>query len=321
MKNTIVSVWVICIAAAISPRVNAQQNLQSLLNKIRPIDATAPLLKPAPAKGYSPHLSQLFQFEQKVKSFHPGIYARHNSQQINSYPDTLIVGAPPYDTLTITGTLIHNGPIFVALNGVLIIKNANVTNIGDLDVFNNGKVIVDSSVLSFPQSYFYQRSLTLINKANVSISNTMLSYGGLSHNCLVADTATLMLTHVNQTDWTTTGMSNAGTITINGTTEAGEFIIADYTTLNIKHATNAIFWHQFPDTAVINWSFGTHDTAYGYQFNNTKPGVRGIEYHINADSVYDVMWSMMPSAGSVVNITNSKIRSIGVWFDRPADST
>lgn len=317
MKKELISLGIILSVMGAS----AQQNLQSLLNRTQQFPMANTLPEAAPANRYSPHISQLFQLEEKYKSFRPNIQVHRNAKQAESYPDTIIVGAPPYDSLTITGNFSHTGPIYVALNGVLIIKNANFTNIGDLDAFDNGKIIVDSSTLSFPQNYFYQRSLIAINKANISISNTTLSYGGMSHNCLVIDTASLTLTHVNQTDWTTTGMSNSGTITINGTTQAGEFIITDYVTLNIKNATNTILWHQFPDTAVINWSFGMHDTTYAYQFNNSQPGVHGIEYHINADSDYDIMWSMMPSSGSVINITNSKIRSIGLWFDRPADST
>ncbi len=321
MKNNFVSACTFFTSAMICFSLQAQQNLQGLYNQLRPVAQSSVNSESATGKGYTPHLTPLFALQEKTKSFHPNVYSTHSHTRVGSYPDTLIVGVKPYDTLIITGTLTHNGPIFVALNGVLIIKKATLTNLGDIDVFNHGKVIIDSSTLSFPQSYFYQRSLVLINKATVTISNTTLAYGGLSHNCEVADTAVLTLNNVTQPDWMTTGINNSGTISINGTNQAGEFILQDYCTLNIKHATNALLWHQFSDTSVINWSFGMHDTTYGYQFNNTKPGVRGIEYHVNADSVYDIMWGMMPSARSTVNITNSKIRSIGLWFDRPADST
>lgn len=320
MKKYIIALCIVIVAGMTSSQLYAQGSLQNLFNRIEPVTPTNTIVAAPNISGCSPHLSQLFQMEKQYKTFYPDIHPHRNLKQVETYPDTLIVGVSPYDSLTITGSFVHNGPIFVALKGVLIIKNANVTNLGDVAVFNNGKVIVDSSTLTFPQSYFYQRALVIVDKGNVSISNTTLSYGGLSHNCVIADTGLLTLNHVNQTDWTTTGMSNSGTININGTTQAGEFIIADYVTLNIKNATNAILWHQFPDTAVINWSFGKRDTTYSYQFNSTKAGVHGIEYHINADSVYDVMWAMMPSSGSTVNITNSKIRSIGVWFDRPTDS-
>jgi hypothetical protein len=296
-----------------------QQNLQAIFNQIKPPAQPATFNYSTTQSGYTPNLSQLFEFEKKYNNFHPNLNST-NTKHINSYPDTLIVGVKPYDTLVITGTLNHNGPIWVALNGVLIIKHANLTNIGDMDVFNNGKVIIDSSTVSFPQAYFYQRALVAVNKASVSISNTTLSYGGFSHNCSVYDTAVLTLTNVTQPDWMTTGMGSRATININGTNQVGEIIIADYVNLNIKNATNCLLWHQFPDTAVINWSFGKHDTAYKYHFNKSQPGIKGVEYNVSADSVYQVMWAMMPSSSSTINITNSKIRSIGLWFDKPKDS-
>ncbi len=301
--------------------VFGQMNLQNLLNLAKPPKAASIQSSLLTANGgCSSQLTQFFRWEKNSKSFYPDIKARRNLKRAGVYPDTLIIGVSPYDTLTITGTLVHNGPIFVALNGLLIIKHANLTNLGDLDVFNSGKVIIDSSTVSFPQSYFYQRSLMLLNKANVSISNSTLNYGGLSHNWLITDTASLSLYNDVESDWATTGLSYHGAININKTSEVGEIIIDDYTTLNLKNATTALLWHHIPDSANISWSFGTHDTAYGYLFNNTLPGVHGIEYHVTADSVYNVMWALMPSSGSNIVINNSKIRAIGAWFDKPADS-
>src|SRR6185312_1214905 len=186
MKNTFVFAGTFFTAAMLCFSLQAQQNLQGIYNQLKPVTQPSSLVKPAAGKGHTPHLSQLFALKEKIKSFHPNVYSAHSHTRVGSYPDTLIIGVKPYDTVIITGTLTHNGPIFVALKGVLIIKKATLTNLGDIDVFNNGKVIIDSSTVSFPQNYFYQRSLVLINKATVSISNTTLAYGGLSHNCLVA---------------------------------------------------------------------------------------------------------------------------------------
>ena len=299
-----------------------QRNIQGMLNQVRPPSAnsaTSPLPSPIGEGSYNPHVAQWFDFEKSVKAFQPDL-KHHSTKKLTSYPDTLIVGAAPYDTVTITGTLTHNGPIWVVLNGVLIIKNANLTNLGDLDVLNDGKVIIDSSTVSFPQAYFYQRSLIVVNKGNVNISNSTLAYGGFSHNCSVQDTGTLTLTNVTQPDWMTTGMGSHATININHTNQVGEIIIADYVNLNVKNATNCLLWHQIPDTAIVNWSFGKHDTAYGYVFNKSQAGLKGIEYNVHADSVYKVMWALMPCSGSTINITNSKIRSIGLWFNKPKDS-
>jgi len=294
-----------------------QHNIQALLNQVKPPKAETAIITPKESTNSNIHLSQLFKLEEHIKACKPVI---HNSKRATGIPDTIIVGIPTQDTLIITGTYTHNGPIIVGNNGVLIIKDATMTNLGDIILFNHSKMTIDSSYCSFPQSYFYQRSLILVNQSTAFITNSTLDYGGFSHNLVVTDTAQISFTHVTQPDWMTTGLSVRATLNMNGTNQAGEFIIDDYVNLNIKNATSVLLWHQFPDTSVINWTFGKHDSAYGYQFNNTKPGVKGVEYNVTADSCYKIMWGMMPSSGSNINITNSKIRSIGLWFDKPKDS-
>ncbi|HXP52726.1 MAG TPA: hypothetical protein VN922_22420, partial [Bacteroidia bacterium] len=140
--------------SSIEPVRAQQKNLQAIFDQIKPPLEPAICNNTAIASDYTPNLSQLFEAEKEYRTFHPSLLV-NNTKHVNSYPDTLIVGVKPYDTLIITGTLTHNGPIWVALNGVLIIKHATLTNIGDMDVFNHGKVIIDSSTVSFPQAYFY----------------------------------------------------------------------------------------------------------------------------------------------------------------------
>lgn len=319
MKKSALSVFCSHALLFLSVSISAQRHdIQALLNQVKPPACNKITALPTGNVKHSPNLNSLFSLEEKYKSNKP--FSLNSTARATGTSDTIIVGVAPNDTLIITGTYTHTGPIIVVLNGVLIIKDATMTNLGDLILMNNSKALIDSSNISFPQSYFYQRSLTLINKAYASISNTTLSYGGFSHNLVVADTAQIVFKNVTQPDWMTTGLSSMGSVAINGTNQAGEFVITDRCNVNIKNATNVILWHQFPDTAVINWSFGKSDTAYGYRFNNTQPGVKGVEYNVSADSCYDIMWSMMPSSGSIVNITNSKIRSIGLWFDKPHDS-
>ena len=319
MKKTSFLLLIVSFLFA-SVNLKAQKNLQSIYDRIKPPSSETKFsgVQNVSNDNYQLHISQALQVADKYKSFHPVL--KNNMGMSKTFPDTIIVGVAPYDTLRITGTFSHKGPIFVALNGVLIIKNANVTNIGDLILFNNGKAFIDSSKVTFPQDYFYERTITMVNHSQVDILNTTLNYGGFVHNCTVTDSAQLNLVNVTQPDFMTTGLSRYGTININGTNQAGEFIIQDYVTLNIKNATTALLWHSFPDTSVINWSFGQHDTAYNYHFNKTKTGVKGVEYKINADSVYGILWGMMPSAGSTVNIANSKIRTIGLLFDHKQDT-
>jgi len=291
-----------------------------MLDQIKPVPVPTQQQTQVIASSSMPyHPGQAMQLMEKYKNFHPK-FENQTGQYKTGYPDTIIVGIAPYDSLVITGSFTHTGPIIVGLKGVLIIKDAKVTNLGDLIVFGHGKVFIDSSTVSFPQDYFYQRAIILVNDAYGRISNTTLSYGGFVHSCSVADSARLDIVNVTQPDFMTTGMSNEATININGTNQAGEFILEDSITFNAKNATTVLLWHQFPDTAVINWSFGMHDSAYNYHFNKSQKGVQGVEYKINVDSCYNVMWAMMPSSGSKINISNSKIRSIGLWFDREHDS-
>jgi hypothetical protein len=297
----------------------AQQSLQPLLDQLH-YSAPANTVQ-QPVSGQSSlkgRPSQLFKLTEHYRST---IASFQNKQlKVSAAADTIIVGFTPNDTLKITGTYNHNGPIWVIGTGVLKIHKANMTNLGDLVIWGSGKALIDSSTLNFPQNYFYERSIILAGNAYMNIKNTTMDYGGLSHGFTVTDSAKLVESKMNLIGFTTTGISGKGSIAINGTNQAGEFIIYDRCNLDLKNSTEVLLWHQFPDTAVINWSFGTSDTAYNYQFNKTKIGVKGVEYNVKVDSCYKMMWGMMPSSASKVTINNSKIRAIGLWFDHKNDS-
>jgi hypothetical protein len=235
-----------------------------------------------------------------------------NSQR--SISDTVYVGATNNDTLVITGNYTHNGPIFVFNNGVLIFRNAVVSDTGDIYVWQNGKLFADSSSLTFPQQYFYEWGITLVNDAYMRVQNCSFNYSGMSHNLFLGDSAVLIWNSVHQNDWTTCGLFGNPTIHINGCNQTGEYILSDYSTIDFHNADTIIFWHQFPDTALVNYAFPNGDTVYHYVFNDTVTGVRGIRYNVLADTCHDVMWAMMPVNGSNITISNSTIRAIGCWF-------
>jgi hypothetical protein len=229
--------------------------------------------------------------------------------------DTLFIGIPPYDSLIITGTYIHNGPVMVLGNGILRFRNANATIVGDLYVWgDHALVTADSSYLYFPQQYFYQRSLVIAGDGKVIYRNTTLDHSGLSHNLVLMDSAKIQLNHVTNIGFTTCGMNNASEIDIDGTNQAGEFISQDQSKLNFTHAKTILLWFQVPDSANFNYSFPDGDTIQSYSLNNTTPGISGIKYSVHVDTSTDIMWALMPVTGSNVSISNSKIRSIGLWF-------
>jgi hypothetical protein len=229
--------------------------------------------------------------------------------------DTLVIGIPPLDSLSITGTYFHNGPVMVLGNGILRFKNANATIVGDLFVWgDHALVTADSSYLYFPQQYFYQRSLVVAGKGEVIYRNTTLDHSGLSHNLVLTDSAKIELNNVTNIGFTTCGMNRSSEIDVDGTNQAGEFIIYEQSKLSFKNAKTILLWFQVPGSGVFHYSFPDGDTVQSFTLDNNTPGISGIDYSVHVDTSTDVMWALMPVTGSDVNISDSKIRSVGLWF-------
>lgn len=231
-----------------------------------------------------------------------------------THGDTLIVGFTAKDTLFVTGTWNHSGPILVMNDGVVIFKNANANILGDLLIVGYGKVFADSSLLNFPQQFFYQRTILVFQHGYLNFSNTKLNYGGFTHNFTVSDSGVVVMNNVTQTDFTTTGLSGNGSISINGCNLTGEFIIMDNVNLQLQNVQQALLWHHFPSTAVINHNFPSGDSLSSYTFNNSTVGVSGIDYNIQVNNSTHIEWGMMPLGGSDITVSDSKIRAIGLWF-------
>ncbi|MFH0864583.1 MAG: T9SS type A sorting domain-containing protein [Bacteroidota bacterium] len=226
--------------------------------------------------------------------------------------DTLIVTSDQ----TITGNYVQNGPIFIADNATLTIINANVTALGDIYLFGyNSQLIVDSSTIYSPQQYFYQRTLGVTQNGKVHIHNSTLDFSGLSHNVFATDSADIEMINVTKNGWATNGFWGNAKFYMDNCNQAGEYIIIGNIDLKFKNTKTILLWHQFPDTAVINYAFPAPDTVYNYIFNNNIPGIDGIEYNVEVDTCYDVMWAIMPTTNSDVTLSNSTIRAIGVWFE------
>jgi hypothetical protein len=249
---------------------------------------------------------------QNISNYRNLSAVQHSSRK----SDTLFIGIPPYDSLTITGTYFHDGPIFVYGKGILRFKNANATILGDLWVWGESALVTaDSSTLYFPQQYFYQRSLIVAGNGKVIYRNTTLDHSGLSHNLVLTDSAKMEMHQVVNIGFTTCGVYKSPEIYIDGTNEAGEFVITDKAKLTFKNAHTILLWHHFPKTSVVNYSFPKGDTVSSYVFNNTTSGISGINYKIDVKNSYGIMWGMMPTTGSDITISNSKIRAIGLWFE------
>lgn len=231
--------------------------------------------------------------------------------------DTLIVGVVPNDTLVISGNWVHDGPIWVFNDGVLIFNNATITNTnGDLIIWQNGKVIADSSSFFFPQQYFYERSFIAVQNAELSFADCNFNFSGMSHNLVLADSVVAIFNNIHHNDWTTCGMFGSPSLSINGCNLAGEYILSGTSQSSFINTDTLLLWHYLPDSAIVNYSFPAGDTVNNYAFNNSISGVDGVGYTATVDSCHTVWWALMPVNGSDVTISNSTLRAIGNWFER-----
>lgn len=256
----------------------------------------------------------------EIKKVNSPADLRNSSQQLLA-TDTLVVGFTPNDTVIISGNWTHTGPIWVFNDGVLIFDHANVIDTGDVYVWGSGKLLADSSSFFFPQNYFYERSLLVLQNSFVRFSNCSFNYSGMSHNLVISGNPTFEWENVHQNDWTTCGITGSPTLNIDGCNLSGEYILNDTCHASFNHADSLILWHQLPQTALINYSFPQGDTVYNYVFNNSVSGVSGLQYDVTADSCHTVWWALMPTNGSDVTVSNSDIRLIGAWFQRGDTAT
>ncbi len=219
------------------------------------------------------------------------------------------------DTLEVTGNWFHEGAIIVALDGFLHFRNAQATILGDIFIFgSNARIQSDSSTLNIPQAFFYQRVLFALSGGKISYRNTTVDHSGLSHNIILADSSSLELINVTNKGFTTNGIYGKSEVYIDGTNQAGEYIMMEQSKLEFHNANTVLLWHQFPDGASVNFSFPDADTVNAYRFNASTPGVSGIDFDVLIDQCTDVMWGMMPENNTNIHISNSEIRAIGLWF-------
>jgi hypothetical protein len=256
----------------------------------------------------TPSASQIFKYRENrpvVRNFEAGMRNTFTGS------DTLYIG----DTLEITGEWLRNGPIVIYNSGLLHFYGAHATIIGDIYLFgDHAQLLAESSTLYIPQEYFYQRMVFATGGSKVTYRNTTVDHSSLSHNILLVDSARLELIDVTNIGFTTNGIYDRSSVYVNGINEAGEYIVMDESSLEFYHANTLLLWHQFPEEAVIDFSFPGGDTVYNYRFNNTIPGVNNINYSIVADSCMNVMWGLMPTTGSDITISDSELRAIGLWF-------
>jgi len=255
---------------------------------------------------------------QYLTKFHNTSFPEQFSAKAILSDSMLIIGAVPGDSLIITGNWTCTVDILVFGDGKLRFKNANATLLGNLYVWGEtAEITADSSTLYIPQQYFYQRTILAAGAGKVRFSHVTLDFSGLSHNIVAADSSTFDFEDVTKIGFSTNGVSEKARYFINGTNLAGEFVIEDDCQLDFKNAKTVLLWHVVPQTGMFHFSFPPSGHVTTYNFNPQLPGIANVGYQIKLENCFDVMWAMMPADNSDVDIQDSEIRAIGLWFLAP----
>ncbi len=228
--------------------------------------------------------------------------------------DTLFVGVSPGDSVYITGSFFNNGPVFVLNDGILVFENADALIQGDIYVWGDqARVEISNSTMSFPQLYIYQRSLVAAGGGHIDISNSHLNFSGLQNNLVATDSATVFWENVTKSGFTTCGLSSRAQVEMINC-DAAEFVMLHNAHLHIEQSTHMLIWHHIPDTASMDISFPDGAAIVYNEFTPPTPGLTNIFYSYVIDDCTDIMWGLMPEPGSDVTISDSELRTIGVWF-------
>ncbi len=265
------------------------------------------------------------QQSQPASSSTGSILSKHGIKQVSpvkSQHRNMVQGDTLYitsDTL-ITGNWSFAGTVVALDTGKVWIQNATMVLPGDLVVFGNDAVIdIQNSNISQPQQYFYQRSVVCTGNGLFRAENSTLNYNGLSHNMVIAENGRVELIDVTTQGFRTCGLSENASLLIDGINQAGEFIMTDSCNISISHAATVLLWHYIQPGAVMNMSFPDGDTLDHYDFGPASPGVSGFGYQVEIDTCTEVLWGLMPDRNTDVTISNSTLRTIGLWFTGSAN--
>lgn len=280
-------------------------------SQLQPWNIETPAMQQSSADAHQSGVYQLM-LKKEQGLFNPALTRSATSDSI------LIIGDVPGETLTITGDWTCPCEILVFGDGTLTFHNANATIYGNLSVWGETAAIyADSSTLHLPQAYFYHRAIVAAGAGKIDMRNTTLDFSGLSHSMVVTDSSSVYFKNVTKIGFTTNGVYGTSTYTIDGTNLAGEFVTTDHCTLSFRNANTVLLWHVIPEEAVFHFNFPPKGNVDSFTLTPATAGLSGIKYTINLQNCTDVMWALMPRNGSDVEINNSELRAIGLWFMLP----
>ncbi|MCK4395001.1 T9SS type A sorting domain-containing protein [candidate division WOR-3 bacterium] len=234
--------------------------------------------------------------------------------------DSLIIGDTPGETLFISGAYSILMDVYIINDGVMLLRNANLSIEGNIFVVNKGTFDCDSSEIHFLQDYIYQFIMFIADSSTFIMRNSSTKFNGFPINLLTIGDAHLVWENLDNEDWTTAVAMGNSIDSLYNVNIAGEWLLADNSLTSFKNTETLLVWYFFPDSSIVDFAFPDGDTVNGFVFDSTLINVSGLAYHTEIDSCTDVLWGMIPLAGSDVTIRNSELRTTGLMFNTDSSS-
>ncbi len=234
--------------------------------------------------------------------------------------DNLIIGDTTAETLFVTGTYSIPMDIYIINDGVMLLRNADLSIDGNVTLFNHGKFDCDSSQVHFLQHYIYNFNIFIQDTASFIVKNSSTTFNHFPIGLTSIGNSKLVWKNVYNRDWTTGVVFGDAIDSLDNVSIAGEWLISDRSVTSFKDTDTLLVWFFFPDSSVVDFIFPDGDTVNGFTFDSTLSNVSGIPYRTEIDNCVGVMWGMIPLAGSDITISDSKLRTTGLMFNSDSSS-
>jgi hypothetical protein len=209
------------------------------------------------------------------------------AQPLCSHPELIVVN----EAVTIDEDCEINGRIAVGPGGVLLIQNSNLIVRGDIFLFANGQMVVDSSTLAIDNQFNIDNIIDTSGTATLIFSNSELKTNIISGNNFFMgyfgrDDSTLIVSNsfLDVSDsWLISSFKNRSKLmTMGGDHLPSEVVVLNESTATLGPGTDTGLWLPFePGTKATLHLPDQSSETYSWQFGRDTSQTQGIGYQVN----------------------------------------
>ncbi len=244
-----------------------------------------------------------------------GLSQALREQTFHLYPDDLVIGDVPGETLLVTGRYDRVGNIVIINDGVLKLVNADFNLDGNVGIYQGGRMEVDSSNLRFVQHYIYHHIIAMGDSAHLEIRDSHTEFEGYPFNISAIGRTEVNMQRVVHQDFITAVVMEDARVEMDHVRLTGEWLFGHQAQGKFSHVDTLLTWYFFPESSEVEFRFPDGDSVEGFVLDSTISGVNGVGFHVEIDSSTNVMWAAIPLAGSDVTIDSSELRATGIIFE------